>query len=261
VTPCMQPRWLAAVGLAAVFVACATRQVLAQPTPAPDPATTPDAKPTLPPDEDGEPRLSLPTEADRVAWQRDGFRLGLGFEYGELYGLDGAPGANLKGIELRAGLRLDRSWSAIATLDYALASEPDGMQGVRFAGTLDLTWHATRSFSLAIGSGFGGVVESDTGRDDARPFPDELETSYTFPDASTPVQTCSGVGAAGRVRAEYAYVLGPRTSVTLAAQALGQWTGCVDDTGRVEPDTGDAIVRRLWWPHVGYSFALGVLWR
>ena len=35
------------------------------------------------------------------------------------------------------------------------------------------------------------------------------------------------------------------------ARGLGQWTGCVDDTGRVEPDTGQAIVRRQWWPHVG----------
>src|SRR6185312_6775211 len=28
--------------------------------------------------DDGQPKLSLPTEADRAAWQRSGFRLGLG---------------------------------------------------------------------------------------------------------------------------------------------------------------------------------------
>ncbi|HEY6179041.1 MAG TPA: hypothetical protein VIX73_31525, partial [Kofleriaceae bacterium] len=35
-------------------------------------------------DDDGEPRLSLPTQADRTAWQTSGFRLGLGLVYGRL---------------------------------------------------------------------------------------------------------------------------------------------------------------------------------
>jgi hypothetical protein len=241
---CGSSRWFAAAGVAAVILACATRCALAEAD-----------------DEDGEPRLSLPTEADRVAWLRDGFRLGLGFEYGELYGLGGAPGAHLNGLELRAGWRLDRDWSAITTLDYTFASESGGISGLRYAGTLDLTWHATRAFSLAGGAGFGGIVETERQRPGVAPLPEDLETSYTFPDASTPLDRCSGIGPAGRVRAEYAYVLGPRTSVTLAAQVVGQWTGCIDDTGRLEPDTGDAIVRRQWWGLVGISLAAGVMWR
>jgi hypothetical protein len=96
---------------------------------------------------------------------------------------------------------------------------------------------------------------------DASPLPAQLETSYTFPDTRTPIAKCNGVGAAGVARAEYAHVLGPRMSANAALAVTGQWTGCVDDTGRVEPDTGQAIVRRQWWPHAGIALQLGVTWR
>jgi hypothetical protein len=115
--------------------------------------------------------------------------------------------------------------------------------------------------SLAFGVGFGGIVEGVTGRVDAGPLPDEIESSYTFPDASTPVARCSGAGATGLVRGEWALVLGPRSQLAIAAEVLGQWTACVDDTGRIEPDSGDAIVRRQFWPHVGASLTAGVTWR
>ena len=212
-------------------------------------------------DDDGEPRLSLPTEADRVAWQRPGFRLGLAFVYGDLVGLGGAPSGRLLGAKLRAGLRLDPSWSLLTSFEYSLASRKGGLGGLRFAGTLDPTWHVTRSLSVALGFGFGGIVESSADRMDASPLPGELETSYTFPDARTPMAACSGVGAAGLARVEWAYVLGPRASGTIALEGIGQWTGCIDDTGRVEPDTGRAIVRRQWWPHAGATLAVGVTWR
>jgi hypothetical protein len=41
----------------------------------------------------------------------------------------------------------------------------------------------------------------------------------------------------------------------------GQWTDCVDDSGRLEPDTATPIVRRQWWPHLGGSLIWGILWR
>ena len=56
-------------------------------------------------------------------------------------------------------------------------------------------------------------------------------------------------------------MLGPRATTGFALEAIGQWTGCVDDTGLVEPDTGQAIVRRQWWPHVGVVGGWGVTWR
>lgn len=212
-------------------------------------------------DDDGEPRLSLPTQADREAWQTPGFRLGLGLVYGRLRGLAGAPSGRLIGPILRAGVRLDASWSLLASFQYAAASQRGGLSGLRFAGTLDPTWHVTPSLSLAVGFGFGGIVEGTTGRADAAPLASTLDTSYTFPDAHHPIASCSGVGAAGLVRAAWSYVLGPRAQTGVALEFVGQWTGCIDDAKRIEPDTGTEIVRRQWWPHVGMTLGWEIEWR
>jgi hypothetical protein len=212
-------------------------------------------------DDDGEPRLSLPTQADRDAWRNSGFRLGLGLVDGRLVGLRGAPSGRLIGPTVRIGLRLDQSWSILASFQYAAASQRGGLSGLRFAGTLDPTWHVTPSISLAVGLGFGGIVEGRTSRMDADPLPSTLDTSYTFPDARHPVASCNGVGVAGLARVEWAYVLGPRAQTSVALEVVGQWTGCVDDTNRVEPDTGTAIVRRQWWPHTGATLGWGIAWR
>ena len=214
-----------------------------------------------PGDDDGPPRLSLPTEADNVAWTRAGFRLQLGVTYGRMAGLDGAPSGRLLGPTVRFGIRLDADWSILGSLQYNSASAAGGLSGLRFAGTIDPTWHATRHLSLALGLGFGGIVEGRTGRMDPPPLPSSLGTSYTFPSASPPVSSCNGVGAAGLLRAEWAWVLGSRSATSLGLEALGQWTGCVADTGRVEPDTGQAIVRTQWWPHVGATGTWSVMWR
>lgn len=246
-----------------VAVALGARTAAAQEPAAPAPESTP-AETDAPPitdEEEGPPKLSLPTEADRAAWRRPGFRLHLGFTYGELAGLRGAPGGRLLGATLRAGLRLDADWSLVTSFEYASASRTGEIEGLRFAGTLDPTWHVTPSLSLAIGFGFGGIVEGDTARMDAQPLPGLIETTYTFPDARTPVARCSGVGAAGLVRGEWGYVIGPRSQLTVALEVIGQWTGCVDDTNRVEPDTGDAIERRQWWPHTGATATVGIAWR
>ena len=246
-------------------------------TPVPTPAAPAPAAPVMPAtpatnppgpapakhdeDGDGEPRLSLPTQADRTAWQNSGFRLGLGVVYGRLVGLRGAPSGRLIGPTIRVGLRLDEGWSILASFQYASASTRGGLSGLRFAGTIDPTWHVTPSLGFAVGFGFGGIVEGRTGRRDAEPLPSTIDTSYTFPSARTPVASCSGVGAAGLVRVEWTYVLGPRAQTGVSLEVVGQWTGCVDDTNRVEPDTGTAIVRRQWWPHTGATLGWGITWR
>ncbi len=211
--------------------------------------------------DEGEPRLSLPTEADRDAWLRPGFRMGLGIVYGQLSGLDGAPSGRLRGATLRLGLRLDADWSVLASFQYALAQSAGGLDGLRFSGTIDPTWHVTRHLSLAVGFGFGGIVEGSTGRPDVMPLPSTLNTSYTLPGASPPLPSCSGVGATGLARAEWVIVIGPRAATSFTVEAMGQWTGCVADTGNVEVDTGQAIVRRQWWPHAGATVGWGMTWR
>ena len=210
---------------------------------------------------EGEPKLSLPVEADREAWRRSGFRLGLGIVYGQLVGLGGAPSGRLRGAVLRLGLRLDSDWSIYTSFQYAAASAVGGLSGLRFAGTLDPTWHVTSHLSLAMGFGFGGIVEGRTGRPDVDPLPSRLNSSYTFPSAGPPLPSCSGVGAAGLLRAEWSIVLGPRSATSLLVEGVGQWTGCVQDTGNVDPDTGHAIVRRQFWPHAGVTASWGISWR
>jgi len=239
----------------------ATAPGLAQPLPRPGEGA-PAPAPTPSPDEaEGEPKLSLPVEADREAWRRAGFRLGMGAVYGQLRGLQGAPSGRLTGFLLRLGLRLDADWSIYTSFQYALASSPGGLSGLRFGGTLDPTWHVTGHLSLAVGLGFGGIVEGSTSRPDINPLPSTLDSSYTFPGANPPLPSCSGVGVAALARAEWTIVLGPRSATSLGVEAIGQWTGCVEDTGRVEPDTGRSIVRRQWWGHEGLTATWGISWR
>lgn len=227
-----------------------------------------------PDDGDGPVRFSLPTEDDVAAWRRPGFRLQLGVNYGALAGLDGAPGGQISGAILRVGARLDPRWSLLASFNYAsastggglgglkLVSDADGLSGLRFAGTLDPTWHLDDNFDLAIGLGFGGIVEGRSGRPDPDPEQQStLENSYTFPHADPPLPSCQGVGVAGLVRLGWTLVIGPRAATGLALEFDGQWTGCVDDTGRVEPDTARPIVRRQWWPHLGGTLAWTFTWR
>lgn len=256
-------RWRVAsiVIVAALAGEARARALPTSPDASGNPATTTPPTPTKGADDEGEPRMSLPTEADKDAWQRSGFRFGLGLSYGRLSGLEGAPSGRLLGALIRLGLRLDADWSVMASFQYQLASSTGGLAGLRFAGTLDPTWHVTPHLALAIGFGFGGIVEANTGRADVAPLPSTLATSYTFPGASPPLPACSGVGVAGLLRAEWSIVLGPRASTSLMVETTGQWTGCVADTGLVDNDTGQAIVRRQWWPHVGATAAWGITWR
>lgn len=211
--------------------------------------------------DDGEVKLSLPTIADQEAWETSGFRLGLGLAYGRLEGLRGPPSGRLLGAELHVGLRLDADWSLLATFQYASASASGGLSGLRFSGTIDPTWHVTRHLSLAAGFGFGGIVEGRTDRADPDPLAASLTGSYTFPDAKTPLPSCSGVGETGLVRVEYGWVLGPRAYTGFALELSLQYTGCTDRSTMVEPDTGQQIERHQYWAHAGAALSWGVTWR
>jgi hypothetical protein len=210
-------------------------------------------------DDEGTPKLSLPTESDRVAWTRSGFRLALGLVYGTMDGLRGAPSGRLFGALIHAGIRLDHDWSLMSTFEYTAASSHLGLSGLRYMGTLDPTWHVSRAFSLAFGFGFGGFVESGTGRPDNAP--QATDVSITIPNPGPPLPLCAGVGVAGLVRAAYAWVLGPRATTNVELELDGQYTSCGDPTGVVEPDTAQAITRTQYWPHVGATVSWGFAWR
>jgi hypothetical protein len=210
---------------------------------------------------DPEAKTSIALESDEDAWQRSGFRLGLGLAYGDLYGLRGPPSGRLLGPLVHVGLRLDRDWSIYSTFDYESASRRGGLSGLRFAGTIDPTWHVARHFALGVGFGFGGFVEGHTGRADAEPLGSTLDTSYTFTNAEMPIASCSGVGASGLVRGTYSHVIGPRAELVVELEIIGQETKCIEPTGTVEPDTAQPIVREQYWSHAGAQMIWGVTWR
>jgi hypothetical protein len=243
--------------------ALAAARVWAEPPVAPAlaPASTPAASVQAAVDEDGPPRLSLPTESDRAVWKKPGFRFGLGLVYGRLFGINGPPNAQLIGPSIRFGIRLDESWSLMGSFQYLYATGTAGTRGLRYAGTIEPTWHASEHLNLGVGIGFGGLVGPISNRPDPHPLGASLSASYTFPDARTPLQSCDGVGVAGLLRAEWMLVLGPRSSTGLALETDGQWTGCVSDSGNLESDTAAPIVRRQWWAHFGTSLAWVILWR
>ena len=215
--------------------------------------------------DDGLPfKLSLPTEADAAQWLQPGFRMQMGLGFGVLQGIDGTPGSKNIPILVRIGARLDRDWSLFGSFQFAVAGwrKNGDLSGLRFAGTIDPTWHITDHLDLAAGFGFGGLVEGSTGRSDPNAEQrTSLVASYTFPSARTPVVACSGVGVAGLLRATYMWVLGPMSATGFAAQADGQWTACVETVGRVEPDTAQSIVRRQWWSNAGGSLTWVISWR
>jgi hypothetical protein len=207
-------------------------------------------------------KLSLPAEDAASAWRRPGLRLQVGAGYGELAGLDGAPSGRLIAAIVRIGMRLDADWSLLASFQYASASARGGLSGIRFSGTLDPVWHLTDRIELAVGIGFGGIVEGNTGRMDPNAAQrSSLNDSITYPSASPSLPSCSGVGVAGHLRASWMRPLGAISATGFALELGGQWTGCVDDTRRVEPDTAQPIVRRQWWPHVGGTLEWLVSWR
>ena len=230
---------------------------------APAPVNTEKGTSTVPftKEEDEAPKLSLATEADRVAWTRPGFRLSLGLVYGDVIGLRGTPSGRLIAAQLHAGLRLDRDWSMLATFEYGQVSKHLGLSGLRFAGTIDPTWHVTPSLALAVGFGFGGFVEGSTGRPDVMPYGSTLDSSYTFGSSNPPMPQCVGVGAAALARGTYSYILGPRGAFDVELEVLGQYTACVNPTRNINPDNAQPIVREQYWPHTGVTLSAGFMWR
>ena len=166
------------------------------------------------------------------------------------------------GPVLHAGIRLDADWSLMSTFQYAQVKQTNGIDGLRFSGTIDPTWHITPSWSVAIGMGFGGIVEGRTARPDmtTAQVGGETDVSYTFTSARPPLPSCSGVGVSALARVEWMYVLGPRAATSIAFEMLGQYTACVQNVG-LDVDTAQPIVYRQYWPNVGGTLTWGVTWR
>ena len=213
-------------------------------------------------DDEGPPRLSLPTESDRDAWLRSGFRLSLGLVYGRLAGLEGAPSGRLLGATLRLGLRLDADWSrarVVSVRERVGARRPVGA-AVRGHDRSDVARDARTSRSRSASASAASSRGAPAGPTSTR-CPTRSRPRTRFPARRRRCRAAAASARPALARAEWTFVLGPRSATSLGLEAIGQWTGCVDDTGRVEPDTGQAIVRRQYWPHVGATGTWGFTWR
>jgi hypothetical protein len=204
-------------------------------------------------------RLSLPTIEDDKAWQSAGFRLQLGRTYGATYGIAGAPEGAANGYLIRAGARLDQRWSLLTTAHYEALG--DDLSGLRYAVTIDPTWHVRGRWSVAIGAGFGGINESLTRSDKDAPLNDGLVATYTHPNNDNLLPICSGFGGAALSRVNWDFVLGANSSLGLTIQADVTYTACQLKTKRVDPDTAQPIYRRQYWTLWAVHAGTTVSWR
>ncbi len=158
-----------------------------------------------------------------------------------------------------AGARLDQDWSLLMTAHYeALTGD---LSGLRYAVTIDPTWHVGDRWSVAIGAGFGGINESFERSDKEAPLNDSLVATYTHPNNNNLLPTCTGFGGAALSRVSWDFVLGANSSLGLTIQGDVTYTACQLETNRVDPDTAQPIYRRQYWTHLGVQAGTMVSWR
>lgn len=211
------------------------------------------------PEPEPEVKTSLAVETNEEAWRRAGFRVSLGYMLDGLVGLDEAlPDGAIHTAILRVGARLDEDWSLFATLRYGVRHHRP--LGLRYSGTIEPTVHLTDELSLSVGVGVAGFVITDT--DAPSPEPESrVVATYTLPDAEALVSSCLGAGVIALARLDYTLVSSDLLSYGPSVQLDSQWTGCVQQLGRADPDTGEAISLRQFWHHFGASLGFSFWWR
>jgi len=152
----------------------------------PAPTALPPASVPAPPiqpavDDDGPPRLSLPTDSDRAVWKKPGFRFGLGLAYGRLFGINGPRMPSSSDRPFAPAFVLDERWSLMGSFQYLYATGTAGTRGLRYAGTIEPTWHASEHLNLGVGIGFGGLVGPISNRPDPKPLGDTLRFLLHLP--------------------------------------------------------------------------------
>jgi hypothetical protein len=199
--------------------------------------------------------LSLPTEDDRGSWTRPGLRVDLAVGYGVLLPSGPSPRVGAVSFQFRPRLRIDDLWSIAATFGYGLAR--GDYDGVRYSALIEPVFHPLPSLGVSLGVGYAGFsVFGDFG---AQGGAGEV-ASRTVGDGER-LASCAGGGWMSQARVEYLAVVGPLFSTGPYLTADGQWTGCEESAGQKSLETGEAIVRRQWWLHLGGSLGWWLSWR
>lgn len=205
-----------------------------------------------------EVKTSLAIETPEESWRRAGFRVSLGYMLDGLLAVDGPPDGAVHTAIVRVGARLDEDWSLFATLRYGVRhSRP---LGLRYSGTVEPTVHLFDGLTLAVGVGVAGFVITET--EVSSPEPESgIVASYTLPEAKPLLGACLGAGVIALLRADYVLVSSDLLSYGPTVQFDTQWTGCVEQLGRSDPDTGEPILLRQYWQHFGASVGFAFWWR
>lgn len=193
-------------------------------------------------------RFSLPQGSVDDAWASPGFRLGLGFGVGGLWGSARSAGGTLIGGTIRAAWRFGPRLSLASTFFYgALSGDLDAM---RYAITVEPTWHPERGLSLGLGVGYGGLIGdvSESLRENEPGF-----GSVSRGEEPT-ISHCEAGGIVGVARISYLFRLGRVGSTGPQATGIVQWTRCTDTAG----DDREIV---QWWTHLGFSLAWTFSWR
>ena len=245
----------------------------APPAAAPLAPARPDVRAAFPPaaaplpaggDDEGEPKLSLPTEADRDAWLRERLSAwGSASSTANLVGLEGAPSGRLRWRDrcasACASMPTGRCWRRSST---RCASSPGGLDGLRFAGTIDPDL-ARDAPSVARGR----LRLRRHRRGEHRPARRDAaaeHAQHVVHASRARARRCRAAAASASpalARAEWTVVLGPRAATSFASRRWASGPAASPTPGNVEADTGQAIVRRQWWPHAGATVGWGITWR
>jgi hypothetical protein len=200
-------------------------------------------------------RLSLPTQSDVDAWHAPGLHMQLGYAYGLVHGFGPAFSWRSQTFLLRPSVRLDEHWALGVTLLYGT-----GPTGVRWSATAEPTFFPWRQLALSVGAGYGGLlVGNSAASTGGLQGPTEVVSRELT--GSERLNSCSGSALSTLARAEYLFVAGQLFSSGPFVGVSSQWTHCEQTFGRVDVETGRAIVLSQWWHEGAVDLGWWFAWR
>jgi hypothetical protein len=205
-------------------------------------------------------RLSLPTMGDVEAWQSAGLRVEVGYGFGD-WRSPGAAARNVRthALVVRPRFRLGPHWSLALELEYAIAR--GRMRGFAWSTTVTPAYHLNRYFAFAAGVGVTGLSVADQRY---YGLPDTASGDAFSHDISRSVPTgeCSGTGLGALARADFSLIVGPLFATGPFLEARTRWIDCrAVRSYTTNLETGEEVVRRQSWSHLGFAAGWSATWR
>lgn len=219
-------------------------------------------------------RDSLSTETPRQAWLGPGFRLGIGFAYNGMMGVDKSPNWGAYEVWIEPQYRIDPRWALGLGLAYGFAQ--GNVTGISWRVMADTTYQPIRGVMLQLGLGLAGlniqrrnvpslvVPNTDVASSGDGNTTPAIPSTYTSTDDRVILKDCDGTGVAARAGLGYAFVVAGYFSTGPTVQLYGQWVRCgqgVTGDADTDPVTGRPLEIRQWWKQWGWSAGWMFSWR